>query len=88
MMAGSGTRYDPVLLQVFVNRMGRFPPGTLIELEDGRVVETTSLVDSPAQFATPRARVRVMPDGQPPRNELLVDLAAEGRPRRLLRSLD
>jgi hypothetical protein len=88
MLPGAGTRYDPVLLQLFVNRVGRFPPNTLLELDDGRVVETTSLVDEPASFGAPRAVVRRMPDGRPPKRVVIVDLAVEGRPRRLLRGLD
>ena len=87
MLPGAGSRYDATLLQLFVNRMGRFPPGTLIELDDGRVVETTSLVDERARFTTPRARVRVQADGTAPRREIVVDLAVEGKPRRLMRSL-
>lgn len=87
MVPHAGTRYDPALMQLFVNVLGRFPPGTLLELDDGRVIETTSLVASPSAFATPRARVVRMPDGSAPRREVIVDLAVEGRPQRLLRSL-
>src|SRR5205085_6899981 len=63
---GAGIRYDPVLFQAFVNRMGRYPPGTLLRLEDGRTVRTTSVVRSPETFALPRALVLAEPDGTPP----------------------
>ena len=54
---GAGMRYDPVLFQAFINRLGRYPPGTLLKLADGRTVRTTSVVRSPETFALPRAVV-------------------------------
>jgi|GEM_PF-471549 len=38
MYAARGTEYDPELLQLFVNRVGRFPPGSVLERTDGRWV--------------------------------------------------
>jgi hypothetical protein len=61
-----------VLFQAFINRMGRYPPGTLLQLADGRVVLTTSVVRSPETFAQPRA---VTVDG----GSGWVDLAQEGK---------
>jgi hypothetical protein len=52
---GAGIRYDPVMFQAFINRMGRYPPGTSLRLADGRAVRTTSVVRSPETFALPRA---------------------------------
>jgi hypothetical protein len=52
---GAGIRYDPVMFQAFINRMGRYPPGTSLKLADGRTVRTTSVVRSPETFALPRA---------------------------------
>ena len=87
MVPYGGTRYDPALLQLLINRFGRFPPGTLLELQDGRIVETTSLVSATSTFVAPRARVVQLPDGTTPLYEIIVELATEGRPRSLLRSL-
>ncbi len=70
---GAGIRYDPVMFQAFINRMGRYPPGTLLKLEDGRVVRTTSVVRSPETFGLPRAVV--VPPGAP----VVVDLAQGGK---------
>lgn len=50
---GAGIRYDPVMFQGFINRMGRFPPGSRLKLEDGRVVRSVSVVRSPQTFAAP-----------------------------------
>ena len=52
---GAGIRYDPVMFQAFINRMGRYPPGTMLRLADGVMVRTTSVVRSPETFALPRA---------------------------------
>jgi hypothetical protein len=70
---GAGIRYDPVMFQAFINRMGRYPPGTLLKLEDGRVVRTTSVVRSPETFGLPRAVV------VPPAAPEVVDLAQGGK---------
>jgi hypothetical protein len=72
---GAGIRYDPVLFQAFINRMGRYPPGTLLKLEDGRIVRTLSVVRSPQTFAQPRAMVVRGADGKPPTAAVPVDLA-------------
>ncbi len=88
MLAGSGTRYDPALLQLFVNALGRFPPGTLIELDDGRVVVALGLPRSPETFERPLARVLRMPGGiAAPANLPLIDLAAERPMKRILARL-
>jgi hypothetical protein len=70
---GAGIRYDPVMFQAFINRLGRYPPGTLLQLADGRVVRTTSVVRSPETFALPWAVV--VPPGKPE----AVDLAQGGK---------
>lgn len=57
-MAGAaGTLYHPTLVQLLVNVLGRYPPGTLLELEDGRRARSISPVRSPATFAAPLARL-------------------------------
>ncbi len=86
--AGAGARYDPLLVQVFVNTLGRFPPGTLLQLTDGSVVRVISVVRAPSLFATPRARLMVMFDGAAPNEPRVLDLATEGRPAKILRSMD
>ena len=41
--------YDPVLLQLFIRAMGVYPPGSIVQLSDGRVgaVVTSAPTDSP-----------------------------------------
>jgi HD-GYP domain-containing protein (c-di-GMP phosphodiesterase class II) len=85
-VGGSGTRYDPVLVQTLVNVLGRFPPGTLLELDDGRTVRTLSVVRSEDTFAAPRAFVVGEEGGWVPDYPAVIDLAEEGRPVRVLRT--
>ena len=56
MARAAGRFYHPVLMQVMINRIGRYPPGTLLELEDGRRVRSISPVRSPETFANPLVR--------------------------------
>lgn len=78
MAAESGATYDPVLLQVFINQLGRFPPGTTLDLRDGRTVRVVSLVRSPETFDRPLVRVERLANGEAPAEETIVDLAVEG----------
>lgn len=78
MAAASGTAYDPVLLQAFINRLGRYPPGTVLRLQDGRLVVSTSGARSPELFERPMCRVVLEVDGRPPAQMYPLDLAEEG----------
>ncbi len=78
MNAAAGRRYDPGLLQLLVNRIGKYPPGTLLRLRDGRWVLSISGVRSPETFARPLCRLVRMPDGQFVEVGPEVDLALGG----------
>lgn len=78
-------RYDPVLFQLLVNQLGRFPPGTRLQLADGRLVMAVSGVRSPGTFDQPLARVLKNADGTTPNFDTVIDLAEEGRVARVLR---
>ncbi|HOR34888.1 MAG TPA: HD domain-containing protein [Polyangiaceae bacterium] len=86
LVGGAGSKYDPVLVQAWINAVGRFPPGTLLELEDGRTVRTLSAVRSAETFATPRAFVVGEQGGWVPDYPEFIDLAEVGRPVRVLRT--
>jgi len=49
----AGTLYHPGLAQVMVNALGRHPPGTLLELGDGRVVRVAAPPSGPERFDRP-----------------------------------
>jgi HD-GYP domain-containing protein (c-di-GMP phosphodiesterase class II) len=79
MAAQAGSAYDPDLFQVFVNKMGLFPPGSILRLRSGRVVVSTSGARSPKSFARPLCRLVREADGSEPPEPLMVDLAKGDR---------
>jgi hypothetical protein len=85
MASQSGTVNDPVLFQVFVNVMGAYPPGTLLQLDDGRVAVSVSGARDAASFAQPMCHIVRLSHGGPPSVETPVDLAVAGRVRGVLR---
>ncbi len=77
--AQAGKAYDPLLVQLFCNEMGRFPPGAVLGLADGHVVLSVSTVRSPETFDKPLCKVVRRPDGTVPTGDEFLDLAAGGR---------
>ena len=65
MWAARGTVYDPDLLALFVRMMGLYPPGSLLELSDGRWVASLSGGRDAERFAWPVARLIRDKDGRP-----------------------
>lgn len=53
----AGRYYDPAVVQLLVNALGAYPPGTLLELGDGRYARSVSPARSPETFARPLVRV-------------------------------
>ncbi|MFO0594257.1 MAG: hypothetical protein U0228_03105 [Myxococcaceae bacterium] len=82
---GAGPHYDPVVVQTLINCLGAYPPGTFLQLEDGRVVRSISGVRSPQTFAQPRALVVALPGRQPAPPNSFIDLAREGKVKDVLR---
>ncbi len=78
MHAGCWTLYDPTLFQAFVNRLGKYPPGTLLEMSKGTWVMVISGVRGPETFAKPLAVVVRLKDGRRPSKRIVVDLAERG----------
>ncbi len=77
-------RYDPLLVQLLVNTLGAYPPGTLLELADGRVVRSGSFVRSPETFDQPLCEVVTDAEGRVPPRSTRVDLAEGGAVRRVV----
>jgi hypothetical protein len=87
MLKWARTRYDPVILQLLVNELGAYPPGTLLLLPDGRVVRSALPALHPDRFAAPLARCLRLVGGAPAPPELpLVDLRGVA-PLKVLRAL-
>ena len=77
-----------MLLQLLVNALGAYPPGTLLRLEDGRVVRSVAPARGPETFAHPLARCLRLADGsEAPADLPLVDLAGTAGAPQLLRAL-
>lgn len=55
--AARGTVYDPDLLALFVQLLGLYPPGSLLELSDGRAVVSLGGAASAERFSWPRVQV-------------------------------
>ncbi|MEC7986352.1 MAG: HD domain-containing phosphohydrolase, partial [Myxococcota bacterium] len=95
MAAGAGSRYDPDLLQVFINKMGKYPPGTLLEVEvelRGNPVVfilcSNSLVREPESFDKPICRLIRLHDGRDVPAKLAnrpIDLMKKGKILRVVR---
>jgi hypothetical protein len=63
MWAARGSAYDADLLALFVQTMGLYPPGSVLELSDGRRVLSVSGGRDPERFAWPIVRVLQEADG-------------------------
>jgi hypothetical protein len=75
----AGSYYDPVLLQAFFNCVGKYPPGSVMRLEDGRQVRSVSLCRSRETWDKPLCYVYRSADGSWPRDRQELDLALEGQ---------
>jgi hypothetical protein len=84
MTAEVGILYDTRILQAFANRVGCYPPGTLLRLADGRWVVSVSGVRSPETFEQPLCRLVREADGSPAEGTSTVDLAVEGTVARVI----
>ncbi len=82
MLKAAGRLYDPVLLQLLINALGAYPPGTLLQLEDGRMARSVAPTGGAEGFTTPLARCVKLADGSPAPPDLPpVDLRGAGRVR-------
>ncbi len=80
MQKWAGTRYDPVLLQLLVNALGAYPPGTLLRLEDGRIMRVAKPALTLEAFAHPVARCVRLANGSPAPSDLpAIELRDVGR---------
>jgi len=55
-------RFDPAMLWALVNSVGFYPPGQLVELDDGAIAEV--LAPNAQDLARPHVRVMIDPSGQ------------------------
>jgi HD-GYP domain-containing protein (c-di-GMP phosphodiesterase class II) len=86
MIPHGGTRYDPELLQVFVNSMGKYPPGTMMLLADGSIAVSIGICRSEESFDKPVVRIVRDAAGDVPEDDVVIDLAEGGEVRLVLNS--
>lgn len=74
-IASAGNHLDPMVVRTFVNAFGMYPPGTEVELSDGRC----GVVAAPGERSILKPRVCLRTDGEGKHylRPVLVDLAAE-----------
>ena len=87
MWAARGRTYDPDLMALFVQAMGLYPPGSLLELSDKRWVVVISGGRDAERFSRPLVRVVRGEDGAAAGASVeldLFDVRSEVRPRRVL----
>ncbi len=75
--AHAGSRYDPVVLQALTNQLGKWPPGSVLMLADGRVVRVVSTARSAETWDKPRTRVLSDARGNVLTDAVILDLAEE-----------
>jgi len=86
MVPHAGTYYDPDLLQLFVNAMGKYPPGTMMLLADGSIAVSVGICRSKETFDAPVVRIVRDASGTVPTEDVIVDLAEGGSVRLVLNS--
>jgi len=86
MVPHAGTRYDPDLLQLFVNALGKHPPGTMMLLNEGSIAVSIGVCRNRATFDKPVVRVVRDSAGNVPEDDVVVDLAKESGVRLVLNS--
>lgn len=67
-------QYDPTLLKLFVNWMGIYPVGTLVELQSGEVAQVFAAGSDPTRFQRPIVSVLKDAEGQLVDRPYLIDL--------------
>ncbi len=75
LLSQSGTKFDPVLLKLFINLIGVYPIGSIVRLRSGRVGVVVSSPPEPSRCHRPRVRL-LDPQTHEPRSEF-VDLDRE-----------
>jgi hypothetical protein len=80
---GAGTKFDPVLAKVFLNLLGAYPIGSVLELSSGEI----AVAYRPVEGSPLRPLVKVARDAAGAEiAPVLVDLTRD--PRRVVRCLD
>jgi HD-GYP domain-containing protein (c-di-GMP phosphodiesterase class II) len=83
-----GKVYDPFLAKLFVNGLGAYPVGTLVELDTGEVGLVVNLPMDPIHFNRPQVKIVIDRAGQPVNSDSITDLGQKDRSGRFTRTVE
>jgi hypothetical protein len=83
-----GQVYDPFLAKLFVNGLGAYPVGTLVELDTGEVGLVVNLPADPVHFNRPQVKLLIDRAGQRTDSGEVLSLAQKNRSGRFVRSVE
>ncbi|GEM_PF-1263458 len=83
-----GKVYDPFLATLFVNALGSYPVGTLVELDTGELGLVVNLPTDPVHFNRPQIKTLIDRSGQRNQSGAIVDLAEKNRSGRFFRTVE
>ena len=84
----AGSRFDPVLVKAFINCLGIFPVGSLVQLETGELAVVCEAAPDPTLLDRPTVRL-IADSAWAPRPPVSVDLSRpEEAGRRIVRCVD
>ena len=72
-------RFDPLLVKLFVQTVGIYPPGTAVELDGGEIGIVVRPNRETARLHRPQVCLLLDRDGHPVEKDPIVDLAMEER---------
>ena len=87
-LADRGQVYDHFLAELFVNAIGIYPVGTLVELDTGEVGLVVNLPTEPVHFNRPQIKLLIDQIGQLVESPKVVDLSKKNRSGRFVRSVE
>lgn len=79
MLENAGMRFDPLLVKLFVQTVGFYPPGTAVELDGGEIGIVVRPNRETARLHRPQVCLLLDRDGHPVERDPIVDLAMEER---------
>tara|TARA_A100001015_G_C15043832_1_gene741892 strand:- start:1091 stop:2590 length:1500 start_codon:yes stop_codon:yes gene_type:complete len=83
-----GEVYDPFLAKLFVNGLGAYPVGTLVELDTGELGLVVNLPEEPIHFNRPQVKLLIDRSGQRTQSGDVLNLADRDRSGRFIRSVE
>lgn len=87
----SGEKFDPVLLRVFMNMIGMYPIGTMVQLSSGEMAVVYHNSHDPRKYDRPKVKLVLDAQGNRVKGTQILDLTAApagGAARSIVRTVD